>query len=137
MAIQAVLIDLDGTLVDSIPDLAEAANCMRQALGLPVLPVPDIARYLGKGMHNLVQRAMLGQLDVPSTPPPGFDYALAIFQRAYHAVNGQYAQVYPGVESGLQQLKQQGLRLAVVTNKPTAFTQPLLRQLKLDTYFDA
>ncbi|MFA7679104.1 MAG: phosphoglycolate phosphatase [Pigmentiphaga sp.] len=137
MAIQAVLIDLDGTLVDSIPDLAEAANAMRVELGLPVLPVAEIARYVGKGMHNLVQRAMLGQLELPPAPPPGFEQALAVFQRAYHRVNGQCAQVYPGVETGLQRLKEQGLRLAVVTNKPTAFTLPLLEQLGLDGYFDA
>lgn len=137
MAIEAVLIDLDGTLVDAIPDLAVAANTLRTELGMPPLALTEVARYVGKGMYNLVQRVMLGQLDLPPEPPAGFEQALAIFQRAYHQHNGERATVYPGVIPGLQQLKQQGLRLAVVTNKPTVFTLPLLEQLELAPYFDA
>ena len=134
--IQAVLIDLDGTLVDSIPDLAAAANAMRVELGMAGLPLAHIAAFVGKGAENLVRRTLAGSLegacDERQVAP-----ALAIFKRHYHQLNGTQTTVYPGVYEGLQAMQQQGLRLAVVTNKPLEFTVPLLKQMGLDHYFQS
>ncbi len=133
--ITAVLLDLDGTLVDSIPDLAAAANALRCEWGLPHLPVEQIASFVGKGMENLVRRTLAGHRDgqCDETQLPA---ALEIFRRHYHQLNGSCTTVYPGVREGLHALRAQGLTLAVVTNKPLEFTLPLLEQTGLRAAFD-
>lgn len=136
MPFRAVLIDLDGTLVDSVPDLAQAANTMRMAFGLPPLCEERIATFVGKGMENLVHRALAGSLD-GRIEPPRLQAGLEAFRRAYHEINGEKARVFEGVVEGLQAMKEQGLRLAVVTNKPAEFTVPLLERTGLSIYFDA
>jgi phosphoglycolate phosphatase len=136
-AFRAALLDLDGTLLDSIPDLAFAANAMRVELGMSPLREDVVATFVGKGVDNLVRRSLAGSLEGADPEPAEFDRARAAFYRHYHLVNGEKAQVYPGVIDGLKQLREQGLKLAVVTNKPTEFTLPLLQRTGLAGFFDA
>jgi len=132
---QAVLLDLDGTLLDTIPDLAAAANGMLTELGAPPLPVDDIAAYVGKGTENLVRRCLNDPRVRRPDDDAGVARALAAFNRHYHAVNGRESRLYPGVPEGLAALRAQGLQLAVVTNKPTEFTLPLLEHTGLAPWF--
>lgn len=137
MAPNAVLFDLDGTLMDTLPDLADATNAMRADMGLRALPQDLIGTYVGKGTPVLVQRALANN---PSGTVPGedaFKQGLASFLDHYQRLNGRRAQLYPGVREGLAAFREAGLKLAVVTNKPTAFTPPLLAQFGLSEYFGA
>jgi len=133
---RAVLIDLDGTLADTLPDLVAAVNAMRAEFSLPALPVSAIASYVGKGADRLVKRALTGLLD---SEPTGADFARgrAAFDRYYRSCNGTAAMVYPGVAAALEILRARGLKLACVTNKPAQFTLPLLETLGLRRCFDA
>lgn len=136
MPIQAVLIDLDGTLVDSIPDLAHAANATRIELGMHSLGQDIIASYVGKGIDNLIIRSINASLQEKEIPEALFRQAKEIFTRHYHQVNGDNTTVYPGVIDGLKAMKAQNLKLAVVTNKSEEFTLPLLSQTGLSGFFD-
>lgn len=132
---QAVLLDLDGTLLDSVPDLAHAANAMRIELGMPALREDVIATFVGKGVDNLVRRALAGSLQAADPEPAEFARARDSFYRHYHLVNGDKAAVFDGVIEGLKAMRDQGLKLAVVTNKPTEFTLPLLQRTGLAGFF--
>ncbi len=94
-AFRAALLDLDGTLLDSIPDLAFAANAMRVELGMSPLREDVVATFVGKGVDNLVRRSLAGSLEGADPEPAEFDRARAAFYRHYHLVNGEKAQVYP------------------------------------------
>ena len=85
---KAALIDLDGTLVDSIPDLAMAANAMREELGMDELPLDLLSHFVGKGMDNLIKRSLAGQLDAPEPDTQLFEQAKQAFKRHYHQLNG-------------------------------------------------
>ena len=135
MQFPGILFDLDGTLLDTIPDLADAANAMRQDMGLTPIAEDIIATYVGKGVEQLVIRT-LGHEGCPASVDMVMR-GLARYQDHYRALNGQRSRLYPGVLAGLQAFRDQGARLAVVTNKGTEFTGPLLRQMGLDGYFDA
>lgn len=130
--IRTVTLDLDGTLLDTIGDLAAAANGMLAELGRPTASVADIQSYVGKGIADLVRRCLERQ-----TPPDDalIAEALAVFKRHYQVSNGQTARLYPGVLEGLEKLKALGLPMAVVTNKTAAFTEPLLLSTGLAPYF--
>lgn len=134
-AIQLVLFDLDGTLLDTMADLGGAANAMRADLDLPPLPQALLATFIGKGMQVLVQRALRGQASLDGPLPPQFALGLARFQHHYARLNGQAARLYPGVLAGLQAMREQGLPLGVVTNKPAAYTPALLARMDLSEYF--
>lgn len=134
--IRAVIIDLDGTMVDTAGDFHAAINAMLEALGATGdMSAEEIVSYVGKGSENLVRRVLDARLP-PTQANSRFAEALDAYQRAYIAINGQYVNVYDGVREGLAALRDMGLALACVTNKPHDFTQPLLAQLGLDTYFD-
>lgn len=136
LAISAVLLDLDGTLLDTVPDLHAAAGAMLRDLGRPALPLESIRSYVGRGIANLVKRVLAGSLDVaddPSAPPQA---ALDSFRRHYAFENGRNARTYPGVIEGLELFKAMGLPLGVITNKAAAFTLPLLELSGLSGYFD-
>ncbi len=136
LAVGAVLCDLDGTLLDTMPDLHAAVNAMLRDLGRPELPCETVASYVGRGIANLVKRALAVSLEVTddSVPPP--QEALDSFRRHYARENGRSVRVYPGVMEGLKALKAKGFPLAVITNKATAFTLPLLDSTGLSRYFD-
>lgn len=131
-----VLIDLDGTLMDTAPDLAVAANRMRADFGLSPLPLARIAAFVGKGAEVLVHRALTDALD-GRVDTAEFSPARAAFYAHYHDVNGELAVVFNGVPQALQQLRSEGLKVACVTNKPREFTVPLLAKVGLTPYFDA
>ena len=132
-SIKAVLLDLDGTLLDTVPDLADAANAMLAELDLPALPQEQIRDYVGKGIPNLVLRCLA---QARQEGDEAFVRALPVFKRHYAAVNGRKTRVYPGVLAGLDAMRRAGLKLACVTNKAAAFTEPLLDTMGLTRYLD-
>lgn len=135
-AIQAVLLDLDGTLLDTVLDLHAAATGMLADLDRPPVPVDDIRAYVGRGIPNLVKRILAGNLEAADDPTPPPDAALGAFKRHYATCNGRHAQPFPGVIAGLDALKAKGLPLGVITNKAHAFTVPLLERTGLAKYMN-
>lgn len=136
MFLNAVLFDLDGTLLDTIPDLADAANAMREELGMAALPQHTIATYVGKGTENLVMRTLADNPAGSAPSPASIRHGLGLFNRHYHACNGDKATLYPQALEGLQAFRKAGFKMAVVTNKPTEFTLPLLERSGIAGFFD-
>jgi phosphoglycolate phosphatase len=132
---RAVLFDLDGTLLDSAPDLAAAANAMLGELGLPGRDPAVIATYIGKGIPRLVERTLAGSLDA-TADPAALARALPIYERHYAAESGRRSVPFPGVVEGLHALRAAGVPLACITNKAERFTVDLLRRTALDGFFD-
>jgi phosphoglycolate phosphatase len=135
-AVKAVLLDLDGTMLDTVLDLHVAANAMLRELGRPEVSVEAIRTYVGRGIPNLVKRCLAGRLDAADDAEPPPQEALASFRRHYAESNGRQAAIYPGVLEGLEAFKARGLRLACITNKAEAFTRPLLERTGLAGRFD-
>ena len=135
-AIKAVLLDLDGTLLDTVLDLHAAADAMLADLGRAPIAVEDIRAYVGRGIPNLVKRVLAGALAAADDPNPPPDDALNSFKRHYADVNGHHALPFPGVLEGLHALKAAGLALGIVTNKAHAFTVPLLERTGLAHFMD-
>lgn len=132
------LFDLDGTLVDSAPDLAAAVDTMLEQLGRRKAGVANVREWIGNGATVLVRRALAGKADWEPVMPKDdalFKDALALFFYAYKKANGQHAKLYDGVEPCLKRLTEYGCRLGIVTNKPEEFVAPLLEQLGIDHYF--
>lgn len=129
------MIDLDGTLADTIPDLAEAANRMLRELARPVLEPALIRTFVGKGIPKLVERALAGGLE-GRVDERLLARALPIYERCYTEVNGRHTVIFPGVHEGLQRLRAMRLPLACVTNKAERFTLALLEQLGLAGSFE-
>jgi phosphoglycolate phosphatase len=129
------MIDLDGTLADTIPDLAEAANRMLRELGRPALALTLLRTFVGKGIPKLVERSLAGALE-ESVDGGLLEQALPIFERCYAEENGRHTVVFPGVREGLRQLRDMQLPLACVTNKAERFTRALLEQLGLARSFE-
>lgn len=133
---EAVIIDLDGTLVDSVPDLAAAANRMLADLGREPVAESDVRRWVGNGVPRLVHRVLTGETE-GEADESDFSRGLEAFLRHYAENVCERSRCYPGVLDGLSRLHRAGARLACVTNKPEAFTGPLLAGLGIDHYFDA
>jgi len=131
---ELILIDLDGTLVDSVPDLAYCVDTMLQSLSLPPEGEDRVRQWVGNGVERLVRRALTGQLD-GEPEKELFDKAYSVFLELYQENNSKRSCVYPGVISGLDWLRQQKYKLGCVTNKSEQFTLPLLNALGLDSYF--
>lgn len=139
--VEACIIDLDGTMLDTAGDFHAAVNAMlaelaqRHHLDCAPLSREQIISFVGKGSENLMRRV----LDV-SVPPAAanslFAEALALYNGHYIAVNGQHVEMYPEVREGLEALTAGGLRLACVTNKPHDFTLPLLEKTGLASFFE-
>ena len=136
--IDAVIVDLDGTMVDTVGDFVLALNLM-----LADLPPPYcshrvdrglVALLVGKGTVHLITRVLA---QVPGAPsgPDLYSLAWEHYQRHYVSINGRHATVYPGVVAGLQQLRDRGFRMACLTNKPTAFAFQLLESKGLAGFF--
>ncbi|MBS0508617.1 MAG: phosphoglycolate phosphatase [Proteobacteria bacterium] len=141
-AIDAAIIDLDGTMVDTLGDFAQALGGMLEDLQLPAIAPELIEHMVGKGSEHLL-RAVLQAVLMQSGQAPDACKIEALYPRAweryqhhYLAINGRYSSVYPGVRQGLMALRGAGLRLACLTNKPTAFALPLLRAKGLDGFFE-
>ncbi|MBP8308485.1 MAG: phosphoglycolate phosphatase [Burkholderiaceae bacterium] len=132
---QAVLIDLDGTLLDTAADLAAAVNLMLTDLDRPVLAQAQVAASVGKGAEVLVHRVLTGQAD-GRAPEREHAHAMQRFLHHYQSTNGQHAAPYPGVREGIEAMLSAGLRLACVTNKPQAFADPLLARQDLARCFE-
>ncbi|WP_018142219.1 phosphoglycolate phosphatase [Thioalkalivibrio sp. ALJ7] len=122
-----ILIDLDGTLIDSVPDLAYSVDAMMRELGLPERGEPAVRNWVGNGVERLVKRALINELD-GEPDAEWFERALPVFMRIYQENTAGRSPLYPGVREGLDQLKAAGYRLGCVTNKAERFTVPLLRE---------
>jgi phosphoglycolate phosphatase len=138
--IAAAMIDLDGTLLDTAPDIAAAAARMLAALGLAERSQDEIRDFIGKGIPTLVERCLqasagAARADVLQDEALRGE-ALALFQKYYLEESGRRSAVYPGVIEGLERLRGLRLRLACVTNKAARYTLPLLEQKGLAPYFE-
>ena len=130
-----VMFDLDGTLMDSVPDLAAAVDKMLMLLGCPPAGVARVRDWVGNGSRVLVRRALAGQLDHDGVADELADEALALFMQAY-AGGHELTAVYPGVRDCLDWLRERRVKLAIITNKPAQFIEPLLEEKGLAGYFD-
>ncbi len=133
--IRAAIIDLDGTMVHTAPDFQVAINRMREELELVPLTIETVMEFVGKGSENLMRRVLGVDFDADGVERM-FEQAMSAYQRHYLAINGDYSSVYEGVHEGLAAMKQGGLRLACVTNKPISFARPLLEKTGLNSYFE-
>lgn len=129
-----ILIDLDGTLIDTVPDLAHAVDVMMERIGMPARGEASVREWIGNGAERLVRRALINAVD--GEPDEAlFRKAYPIFLEVYEANVCAHSRPYPGVVEGLEALRQAGYRLGCVTNKPARFTEPLLDALDLTRYF--
>ena len=132
---ELALVDLDGTLIDSVPDLAWSVNAMMRELDMPERSETAVRRWVGNGIERLVERALID--DIEGMPDPELrERAMPIFMKLYAAHGAERSRVYPGVEKGLQFLADSGVRLGCVTNKAERFTLPLLEALDLRARFE-
>lgn len=129
---KAAIVDLDGTMVDTLDDFAVALNRMLEELSLPGIDRPAIEHMVGKGSEHLIGSVLSHVQAEPSL----YESAWQSYQKHYLAINGRHSTVYPGVVEGLQALRRGGLKLACLTNKPAAFAAPLLEAKGLAGYFD-
>ncbi len=130
-----VLFDLDGTLIDSVPDLAYCVDEMMKQLGMPVRGEAAVRDWVGNGVQRLTERALVGAVEgMPDQEL--MDKAYPIFLELYTHNNAVRSCVYDGVIEGLEWMLEQGYRIACVTNKAEAFTIPLLKDKGLHDYFE-
>ena len=132
IAFEAAIVDLDGTMIDTVGDFEVALRLALADLGWPPVQRDFISRTVGKGSEHLLTRTLV-EVGAPATL---YDAAWARYQHHYLAINGQHSAVFAGVVEGLQMLRARGLRLACLTNKPNAFARPLLALKGLDGYFE-
>lgn len=129
-----VLIDVDGTLVDSVPDLAYCVDEMMKRLDMPVHGEAKVRNWVGNGVERLVRRALIGQLD--GEPDEAlYERAYPVFIELYRDNTSKRSCLYPGVKEGLDYLKSEGYQMGSVTNKAAQFTEPLLKDLGVYDYF--
>ncbi len=133
--VQAVAFDLDGTLLDTLPDLADAGNAMLAELGRPSVAEATTRSYIGDGIARLVKRLLTESRDGEPSEAL-FEQAHAAFERHYRVGLVRRTRIYPGVVEGLDAFARAGFKLACVTNKAEAFTRPLLAAHGLDQRLD-
>jgi phosphoglycolate phosphatase len=145
-SLQAAIVDLDGTMVDTLGDFEIALNRSLADLDLPPVTRALVERTVGKGSEHLIRSVLAHQLALPEVKGLAnvcdarsvenlYEAAWQRYQHHYLAINGEFATVYPGVVEGLQQLCDAGLQLACLTNKPLSFAKPLLQAKGLDSFF--
>jgi phosphoglycolate phosphatase len=145
-SLQAAIVDLDGTMVDTLGDFEIALNRALADLDLPSVTRALVERTVGKGSEHLIRSVLAHQLALPEVKGLAnvcdarsvenlYEAAWQRYQHHYLAINGEFATVYPGVVEGLQQLCDAGLQLACLTNKPLSFAKPLLQAKGLDSFF--
>ena len=130
-----ILFDFDGTLIDSAPDLALSINRMLERLGRPPFEETTVRGWVGNGARTLVERA-LRAAGADADDPEAADRALGIFLSIYADNLAVLTRPYPQVPETLRLLREKGYRLAIVTNKPYAFVEPILQTLGMDTFFE-
>ncbi|MDG6774421.1 phosphoglycolate phosphatase [Thiomicrorhabdus sp. ZW0627] len=130
-----VLIDLDGTLIDSVPDLAYCVDEMMKKLDMPVRGEDAVRNWVGNGVERLTERALINAVD-GEPDPELMAKAYPIFLELYKDNTSQRSRVYDGVVEGIEWMIAQGYRVACVTNKAEAFTVPLLKDKGLHDYFE-
>jgi phosphoglycolate phosphatase len=125
---QLLIFDFDGTLIDSVPDLADATNTMLTTLGKDTYPIETIRNWIGNGSRLLVERALVGKVEVAEgeLTVEEADHAEQIFFEAYKNLSGSKTVAYPDVDDGLKKLHAAGYKLALVTNKPIRFVPKIL-----------
>jgi phosphoglycolate phosphatase len=144
--LQAAIVDLDGTMIDTLGDFEVALNRSMADLDLPPVTRALVERTVGKGSEHLIRSVLAHQLALPQVKGLTnvcdarsvdnlFEPAWLRYQHHYLAINGEFAAVYPGVVEGLQQMRDAGLQLACLTNKPLSFAKPLLQAKGLDHFF--
>jgi len=144
--IHALMIDLDGTMVDTMADFEAALNLALADIDLPKVSPAVVNIAVGKGSEHLVRTVLQHQLKLPEVQDSGlvcdnttverlYEPAFLRYQHHYGRVNGQHAQVYGGVFQGLQSFQAKGLPMACLTNKPTAFAKDLLKRNHLQGFF--
>lgn len=138
---ELVLFDLDGTLVDSVPDLAHAVDRMLAELGRAEAGVENVRRWVGNGASILVKRALANNMLTDSaeeaTDAELYDQAYSLFLAFYGQSTADKSKLYPGAMLCLQGFKAKGVRMGLVTNKPIVFANSMLKDLELDVFFDA
>ena len=132
--IRAVAFDLDGTLIDTMGDLAASVNLMLGMLGGKELPESRVRALVGNGVETLVLRALNESVGSSATHAAQRSAALALFRRVYGQNVYKRSKVYPGVAQTLQALSRAGLALCCITNKDSAFAEPLLQQAGLSEF---
>ena len=125
---EMILIDVDGTLVDSVPDLAFCVDTMMERLGKSPRGEAAVRNWVGNGVERLVRRALTGTLD-GEPDEADFERAYPVFLDLYAENTSKRSCLYPGVREGMDVLKSAGYRLGCVTNKAAQFTEPLLKDL--------
>jgi phosphoglycolate phosphatase len=133
LGLHAAIVDLDGTMVDTLGDFVVVLDRVLAELALPPVDRGFVARTVGKGSEHLI-RSTLQHVGADAAL---YAAAWALYQQHYAEVNGAHSVVYPGVVEGLTRLQARGLKLACLTNKPTAFARALLRLKGLDGFFGA
>jgi phosphoglycolate phosphatase len=146
--IQAAIVDLDGTMVDTLGDFEVALNRSLAEVNLPGVDRLLVEHTVGKGSEHLIRSVLAHQLALPEVKGVGqacpamsvdalYERTWGAYQRHYLAINGRFSDVYPGVVQGLEQMRDAGWRLACLTNKPLAFAQGLLQAKGLGSFFSA
>ena len=132
--IDAAMVDLDGTMVNTLGDFVEALNRMLADLQLPSVTADVVEHMVGKGSEHLIRSVLahVGASQIDALYPNAWQR----YEHHYLAINGQFADIYPGVLQGLELLRASGLKLACLTNKPLSFAQPLLVAKGLDGFFE-
>ena len=144
--IEAAIIDLDGTMVDTLGDFAQALGGMLDDLQLPGIAPEAIELLVGKGSEHLIKSVLnlalaqcgkaLDAIQIDAELEALYPRAWERYQQHYEQINGRYSSVYPGVQQGLLAMRGAGLRLACLTNKPQRFAEQLLRAKGLDGFFE-
>jgi phosphoglycolate phosphatase len=129
--IRAVIFDLDGTLVDSAGEIALALASTFRSMGVEPLSLEQVERLIGKGVRTLVQRALM----LRDAKGIDLDVAVSRMESFYEEVVGREAKLYDGVREGLERLRQAGVPMALVTNKPRYFTLELMGRLAMREFF--
>lgn len=134
ISVSAIVIDLDGTLLHTAPELSEAANRMLRDMDYPPVSQDLLASYIGNGIGWLVKRALTG--DMHATPDAAlYEHALPIFEKHYTGLLLE-SKTFDGVIEGLDAMKVAGFRLGCITNKLARYTGPLLQGIGLAKYFE-
>lgn len=133
---ELVMFDLDGTLVDSVPDLAAAVDKMLLGLGRPLAGIDKVKGWVGNGASVLVKRALVDDIEVGVLEVGLYERGFALFMEFYAEATADQSQLYPGAMECLKGLKEQKVKMALVTNKPIRFTRAMLEEFELSGFFE-